>query len=69
MQKQCDAGSATDTDESCTNRRQHVDAQEQYNADNVDEPDVVPNPVKVQDGLFVIIILCSCLWTTQILPL
>ena len=32
-----------DTTESCTKNRQHVDVQEQYNADNADEPVVDPN--------------------------
>ena len=41
IQKQCDAENADNTDKSCTNRRQHVDAQEQY---HVDEPENVPNP-------------------------
>ena len=35
-QKQCNAYSTADTTESCTNRRQHDEAQEKYIADNVD---------------------------------
>ena len=36
---------AADIDENCTNRRQHVDAQKQHIADNVDKQNVVPNPI------------------------
>ena len=33
------------TTESCTNRRQHLDVQKQYNVDNVDEPVADLNPM------------------------
>ena len=47
MQTQCDADNVDNTDESFTNRRQHINAQKQYYADNVDEPDIVPSPIVI----------------------
>ena len=50
VQKQCDADNEAHTHGSCTNRKQHNDAQEQYNADNVDDPYAVPNPMVTDDN-------------------
>ena len=36
---------AVEMAESCSSRRQDVDAQKQYNADNTAKPDVVPNAI------------------------
>ena len=45
LKKQCNADNEAETAESCASRRQDGDTQEQYNADNVTEADVVPNPM------------------------